>query len=59
MIARVRGVMAASTRSRSMLRVTGSMSTNTGLAPTSSTTLAVATQVSGVVIDLVVGLRRR
>ncbi len=33
-----------------MLRVTGSMSTNTGRAPTSRTTLLVATQVSGVVI---------
>ena len=33
-----------------MLRVRGSTSTNTGRAPTSSTTLAVATQDSGVVI---------
>ena len=33
-----------------MLRVTGSMSTKTGRAPTSRTTLLVATQVSGVVI---------
>ena len=33
MMARVRGVMAASTASRSMLRVRGSTSTNTGTAP--------------------------
>ncbi len=37
-------------RSRSMLRVTGSTSTNTGLAPTRRMTLAVATQDSGVVM---------
>src|SRR5262245_7535812 len=42
--------MAASTRSRSMLRVTGSISTNTGRAPTSRITLLVATHESGVVI---------
>jgi hypothetical protein len=46
----VRGVIAASICSRSMLRVTGSMSTSTGVAPTSRITLAVATQVSGVLI---------
>ena len=34
MIARVRGVIAASTAARSMLRVTRSQSTNTGFAPT-------------------------
>ena len=34
MMARVRGVIAASTAARSMLRVTRSQSTNTGLAPT-------------------------
>src|SRR5580658_9583523 len=50
MIARVRGVTAFSARPRSIVRVTGSMSTKTGLAPTSRTTLLVATQVSGVVI---------
>ncbi|MCY1243760.1 hypothetical protein D9M69_277890 [compost metagenome] len=50
MIARVRGVIAASTASRSRLRVRGSMSTNTGRAPTAITTLAVATQVIGVVM---------
>src|SRR3954469_14502837 len=37
-------------RSRSRLRVTGSISTNTGRAPTSRMTLLVATQESGVVI---------
>ena len=50
MIALVRGVMAASTLSRSILRVTGSISANTGVAPTSMITLAVATQEIGVVI---------
>ena len=50
MIARVAGVIAASTRSRSMFRVTGSMSTNTGRAPTSKMTWLVATHDSGVVI---------
>ena len=49
-MALVRGVMAASTLSRSMLRVTGSMSTKTGLAPTVSTTLDVATHEIGVVM---------
>src|SRR5258708_15997856 len=49
-IARVAGVMAASTRARSMLRVAGSISTKTGRAPTSRTTLLVATQESGVVM---------
>ena len=34
MIARVRGVIAASTAARSRLRVTRSQSTNTGVAPT-------------------------
>ena len=33
-----------------MLKVTGSMSTNTGLAPTYSTAFAVAIKVNGVVI---------
>jgi hypothetical protein len=50
MIALVRGVIAASSLSRSMLRVTGSMSANTGVAPTSRITLAVATQEIGVVM---------
>ena len=50
MIARVFGVIAASTLSRSMLRVTGSMSANTGVAPTSRITFAVATQEIGVVM---------
>ena len=50
MIALVRGVIAASILSRSMLRVTGSMSANTGVAPTSRITFAVATQEIGVVM---------
>src|SRR5450759_4179236 len=50
MIALVRLVIAASSLSRSMLRVTGSMSANTGVAPTSSITFAVATQEIGVVM---------
>jgi hypothetical protein len=52
MMALVFGRIAASMRSRSMLRVTGSTSTRTGVAPTSRITLAVATQVSGVVITV-------
>src|SRR5689334_9228732 len=50
MIARVAREMAFSARLRSMLRVRGSTSANTGRAPTSSTTFAVATHESGVVI---------
>jgi len=50
MMARVRGVMAASSLSRSILRVTGSISANTGVAPTSMMTLAVATHDTGVVM---------
>lgn len=50
MIAFVRGVIAFSTRPRSRLRVTGSMSTNTGVAPVSRITLLVATHDAGVVI---------
>src|SRR5262245_57945583 len=49
MIARGRGVTAALTRSRSMLRLRGSTSTNTGRAPTSRIELAVAAHESGVV----------
>src|ERR1043166_7773159 len=49
MIALVFFVIAFSARSRSRLRVRGSTSTKTGRAPTSSATLAVATQESGVV----------
>ena len=45
MMARVRGVMADSARSRSMLRVTGSTSTRTGRAPTRRTTFALAAKV--------------
>ena len=50
MIALVAGVIAASTASKSMLRVSGSISTNTGRAPTVRMTLLVATHDSGVVI---------
>ena len=50
MIAFVRGVIAFSSRSRSMLRVAGSISTNTGVAPVSRITLLVETQVIGVVM---------
>ena len=45
MIARVRGVTAASTRASSMLSVSGLMSTNTGTPPRSTTALAVETKV--------------
>jgi hypothetical protein len=41
MIARVRGVIAASTCARSTLRLTRSQSTNTGLAPTFAIMLSV------------------
>jgi hypothetical protein len=44
MMARVRGVMAASTASRSMLRESSPTSTNTGRAPTRTITFAVATK---------------
>ena len=47
---RVRGLNAASISSGSMLRVTGSTSTNTGRAPARTITLAVDTQDSGEVI---------
>ena len=49
-IARVRGVMASSTFSGSRLSVSGSMSTNTGTAPSKSRTLDEATKLKGVVI---------
>ena len=49
MTARVFWVTAASSRSRSMLRVAGSASTNTGVAPTARIAFAVPTQDSGVV----------
>src|SRR3954463_10429970 len=45
MIARVRGVTAASTRASSMLSVSGLMSTNTGTPPRSTTAFAVETKV--------------
>src|SRR2546421_7993716 len=50
MMAGVGGVIAASMPSGSILAVTGSISPNTGRAPTASTTLLVATQESGVVM---------
>src|SRR6202035_2523881 len=46
MMARVFEVMAAGTLARSRLRVAKSMSTNTGLARTRATTLALAAQIS-------------
>src|SRR4051812_30892344 len=49
-MALIAGVIAADTRARSIFRVTGSISTNTGRAPTSRITLLVATQESGVVM---------
>ena len=57
MIARVRGVIAASISDASMLQVSGSMSTNTGTPPSSTIISAVAAKVNGVVIDLVAGLQ--
>ena len=50
MIALVRGVIAASSNAASMFAVSGSTSTNTGLAPTSAMTSAVATKVKGEVM---------
>ena len=50
MIALVRGVIAASISSGSMLQVSGSTSTNTGVAPSSTIISAVATNVNGVVM---------
>ena len=50
MMARVRGVIAASTCSRSMLRESRPTSTNTGRAPTRMMTFAVATKLSAGVI---------
>jgi hypothetical protein len=50
MSAFVRGVIFASTRAASMLQVSGSTSTNTGLAPSSTMVSAVAAKVKGVVM---------
>ncbi len=50
MMARVRGVMRASIAEASMLQVSGSTSTNTGLAPSSTIISAVAAKVKGVVM---------
>ena len=56
MMARVRGVIASSSRATSILKVRGSTSTNTGLAPASTMTLSVAAKVSGVVMTSSPGL---
>ncbi|OQC23052.1 MAG: hypothetical protein BWX71_02190 [Deltaproteobacteria bacterium ADurb.Bin072] len=45
----LRAATASLSLSGSMLKVPGSMSTNTGVAPSSETTSAVATKVNGVV----------
>ena len=50
MMARVRGVMAASMRAASIRPVSGSTSTNTGRPPSRTITSAVAAKVNGVVI---------
>ena len=50
MMARVRDVMRASMSAALMLQVSGSMSTNTGVAPSNTTTSAVAAKVKGDVI---------
>ena len=50
MMARVRGVIAASTNDASISAVSGSMSTKTGFAPASTMTSAVAAKLKGVVI---------
>ncbi len=57
--ARVAGVIAASRRFRSILRVSGSTSTNLGVAPTARMTLLVATHDRGVVMTLVSGTHTR
>jgi hypothetical protein len=56
MMARVRGVIAASIASGSMLKVTGSMSMNTGRPPALWMAPAVAKKVNGVVITSSPGL---
>ena len=50
MMALVRGVIAASMRFASISAVSGSISTNTGFAPTRSIAIAVAMKVIGVVM---------
>jgi hypothetical protein len=50
MMARVRSVMASSTRAASRFPVSGSTSTKTGVAPASMIELAVAMKVIGVVM---------
>src|SRR6266581_4203946 len=57
MMARVRGVMAASTAAGSILNVSGSMSTNTGVPPALWIVPAVAKNVNGVVMTSSPGLK--
>ncbi len=57
MMARVRGVMAVPIRRASILQVSGSMSTKTGLPPSSTITSAVAAKVKGRCDHLVAGLQ--
>src|SRR5437763_9269959 len=59
MMARVRDVIFASISSGAMLQVTGSMSTNTGVAPSRTMTSAVAMKVNGVVMTSSPGLSPR
>ncbi len=56
MMARVRGVIAASIAVASILQVSGSISTNTGFAPSRTITSAVAAKVNGVVMTSSPGL---
>ena len=56
MIALVRLVMAAATRSASMLKLSGSISTNTGVAPTRDTAMAVDTnEIAGFIVSSMQG----
>ncbi len=57
MMARVRGVMAASISAASMLQVSGSMSTNTGLRRPARSSRRVAAKVNGVVMTSSPGFR--
>ena len=57
MMTRVRSVMAAAILEASILQVSGSMSTNTGLPPSSTMVSAVAAKVNGVVITSSPGFR--
>ena len=57
MMARVRSVMAASISRASILQLSGSMSTKTGLPPSSTIISAVAAKVKGVVMTSSPGFR--